>query len=52
MRVIVLIVVALLPVQECACTTGTEWTSANRIYSAGAYSVRILGVCQLFLPGR
>ena len=40
MRVIVLIVVALLPVQECACTTGTEWTSAIRIYSTGAYSVR------------
>ena len=41
MRVIVFIVVALLPVQECACTTGTESrTSANRIYSTGAYSVR------------
>ena len=42
MRVIVLIVVALLPVHECdyPCTTGTERTSANHMYSAGAYSVR------------
>ena len=42
MRVIVLIVV-LLPVHECAypCTTGTERTSANHMYSAAwAYSVR------------
>ena len=42
MRAIVLIVVALLPVHECdyPCTTGTERTPANHMYSAGAYSVR------------
>ena len=32
-------VLALLPVNECACACRTKCTSANRIYSVGAYSV-------------
>ena len=42
MRATVFVFVALAPVHECAYTcgaTGTECTSANRNYSAGAYQV-------------